>query len=337
LEHSNSNNQHESLKVGLDYFLYSCFEFETTCRALPHKILGDTRWPYSLEISEGIPTDHVAEREFETLLEELTDWYNEKFPMLPQNIQLDLALLPEVVPAVVMIATDVSLVARAKNLESQLIYDKTLESNGPIWDKLDHLMKTKFPSFAKFILRYLQWVFGVERIIEVDFASRPPVGRFIRDIRRQQSSLNRSAAAAPSSEGQKSERGAPKTGSRPSSRGSSYSERRGGGKSSYDRGDRHSGGRSDDSSRNRFKKEKDPQLEAEAAQSVKDAIEKLNADANLTEVRLDPANSYYRRLQHKQIKEFGFTSSSTGEGADRAVVVMRDDGSSGAGGEGEND
>jgi predicted RNA-binding protein Jag len=57
---------------------------------------------------------------------------------------------------------------------------------------------------------------------------------------------------------------------------------------------------------------------------VDQALERLRTDTSCNEVRLDPSNSFFRRLQHKKAVSEGFFSFSTGEGMARAVVVTRD-------------
>ena len=49
----------------------------------------------------------------------------------------------------------------------------------------------------------------------------------------------------------------------------------------------------------------------------------LDADPNLSEFTLPPANSFYRRLQHEEVKKIGYHSRSDGEGQQRSVVMLR--------------
>ena len=56
---------------------------------------------------------------------------------------------------------------------------------------------------------------------------------------------------------------------------------------------------------------------------VNNAVKKLKENNDLSEIKLKPANSFYRRLQHKHAISQGFESISSGEGNDRSVVVMR--------------
>ncbi len=59
-------------------------------------------------------------------------------------------------------------------------------------------------------------------------------------------------------------------------------------------------------------------------EAVNQAITRLRSESELSEVRLDPSNSFFRRLQHKKAVSEGFYSFSTGEGNGRSVVVTRD-------------
>jgi hypothetical protein len=57
---------------------------------------------------------------------------------------------------------------------------------------------------------------------------------------------------------------------------------------------------------------------------VSQAVERLRTEPEVNEIRLDPSNSFFRRLQHKKAVSEGFFSFSTGEGLTRAVVVTRE-------------
>ena len=126
-------SQSESTKVGLDYFLYSCFEYETTIRSLPKKILGETRWPMALTLSEDLDSADVHNRSFLELVGEIIQWYSVKFPYIKSSSGIDLAILPEIVPAMVMMASDFSLAAKSKKLEHEILFDKEKSDNGELW------------------------------------------------------------------------------------------------------------------------------------------------------------------------------------------------------------
>ena len=64
--------------------------------------------------------------------------------------------------------------------------------------------------------------------------------------------------------------------------------------------------------------------ERAAMEAVHAAVEKLRSETGVQEIRLDPSNSFFRRLQHKKAVSEGFFSFSTGEGLTRAVVVTRE-------------
>ena len=309
--------QSESTKVGLDYFLYSCFEFETTIRSLPKKILGETRWPKALELSEDVDSAQVGDRSFGELVGEILQWYAVKFPYLKSSTSIDLSILPEIVPAMVMMASDFSLAAKAKKVEQDLLFDKTRSDNGELWDNINRAINGEFPSLARYIQRYLQWAFALERTVEIDLGSRPPVGKYASLCRHSHSSKPRESdnrGSNPDSNGNERHNSNQSFEKRPQSGGR--------GRPSSGRGN---GNSFNDSNANKFSKrrDKDPQIEKEALREVTIALTKLKEDDQIDEYKLPPINSYYRRIQHKKIVDAGFFSLSTGEGSERAVVVKR--------------
>ena len=305
------NSQSESTKVGLDYFLYSCFEFETTSRSLPKKILGDTRWPLAFELSEDLTSSSVANLSFTDLLGQIMQWYAVKFPYIKSSTTIDLAILPEIVPAMVMIASDVSLAAKSKQIQQDLLFDKTKSDNGSVWENLNSALNAEFPSLFRYIQRYLQWAFAIERAVEIDLGSRPPVGKYASLCRHGKSREPENRGPSHEVNGNDRNRSKPSMERKPQQ----------GGGSGRPFGRSNSNG--DGNSKFAKRRDKDPQIEKEALKEVTVAINRLKEDSQINEYKLPPINSYYRRIQHKNIIDAGFFSLSTGEGSERSVVVLR--------------
>ena len=313
-------SQSESTKVGLDYFLYSCFEYETTIRSLPKKILGETRWPMALTLSEDLDSADVHNRSFLELVGEIIQWYSVKFPYIKSSSGIDLAILPEIVPAMVMMASDFSLAAKSKKLEHEILFDKEKSDNGELWESINKAIVAEFPNKARFIQRYLQWAFAIERVVEIDLGSRPPVGKYA-SLCRHSGRSRESGNRAPSQDNNGNERHNYNQSSenRPSRHGGGG----GRGKEPYGRGNNNGPFRDGNSKFSKQRRDKDPQIEKEALREVQVALDKLSDDDQVNEIKLPPMNSYYRRIQHKKIVDAGFYSLSRGEGPERAVVVMR--------------
>ena len=60
------------------------------------------------------------------------------------------------------------------------------------------------------------------------------------------------------------------------------------------------------------------------ASEIEEAAVLMREDGLTQGVTLKPANSYYRRLQHKMVSNLGFTSISVGDGRESlAVKIVR--------------
>ena len=296
--------------VGIDYFLYSCFEFESTCKALPRTIVGDDRWPVMLGLLEG-ERGEFDDLTISELAEKMADWYAEKFPYLTAANPVNFRTLAEVVPATVMMAKDLDMIIKEKTGSSIPTFKTANKSD--VWQLIEKTLEKKLTKHAYFFSRYLKWVHAQEEENTIEIGNRPPVGRF-----------------APS-RGRSTPQG---RGGGRSGNSKSYGNRQHFGNSSQ--GGNQKNNRNEKRGRSEFRHKKDSQddkfhrdrkrdarLEQESIKQVIRAVQILNQQPDLGEYRLPPANSYYRRLQHKQVKEEGLFSSSAGEGQERAVVITR--------------
>jgi hypothetical protein len=333
-------------EVALDYFLFSCFEFENLCKAVPSKLRDENRWlvNYPMEATPEDPTTLTDMQPLRERFSEITSWYRNKFPKLGRGFDIDYENLSEIIPAVVMMTIDLDEVAKAMSGAPIPLVDRASEDPGPIWHLIRNVIDRGFPEHADYILNYFEWKKAQVTEEVIVPGSRPPVGRnspFFRPGRTD----------GPGSRGRGGPRrsgggpGGPSSSRPPRSQSSSrpprrdHDDQRGprhaahGNHGNHDnhgnhgdrppgrgRGDRPQGSHRPGGAR----KERDPKLEGDSLREVQVAVEGLNTDTTLTQFRLPPANSYYRRLQHEQIRKEGLYSISDGEGTDRAVIILRD-------------
>jgi hypothetical protein len=316
---SNQTSQAGALKI--DYFLYSCFEFEQTCKAFPNRGLSEQRWPMAIAMitqSDEHQADISEDSVFEWLSAALR-WYSEEFPELKTEDEIKMENIAAISNAAVFFALDLKIIA-SKSLEGQ---EALANETSRLWDELRRIVANEAPAFASPILAYLRWSFIKieEKIWEP--GERPPVGRYTPGARR--------SAGRPQGGFGGLRRGGPA--GRPGDRDRGP-RRESGDRDKTTRGgsrDRDGGPRGGNRDRSRTRTDgrhrgagSHADQEAAAVETVKTAIDKLRADTSLAEVRLDPSNSFFRRLQHKKAVADGFFSYSTGEGANRSVVVTRD-------------
>jgi hypothetical protein len=305
-----------SEKITLDYFLYSCFEHENTSRSWPIHV--DSRWPDAVACSKHQPSETIGSHDFAGLCRTMITWYQTKYPALASSEPLNMENLADIVPPFMSLIQDLDIVVKTKTDD----YLPTYEAGAadPIWQTVNAIFTEHLPTYAPLFLRYLHWSHAPQpEEIEFEPGSRPPVGRFAPGFRRP----------SPGAEGGRGPSHRPGLASRPQGNQRRDSQRGGRSGNSQDRPSQPqksaarpkntttaSDGRQDAGPDKK-------RLERESLREVLVAIQKLNEDLGLSEYRLRPANSFYRRLQHQQVKEEGLHSMSAGEGNDRAVVVLR--------------
>lgn len=318
--------------VPLDLFLYSCLEYERLLNHNPEHQSHTIQWPR--------PSD-FAQMPLTGLLAQLSAWYRDHHPAMAGRKPLDHEQLNDVVVPTVAFTRDVAALYRDRVGEDLPEYDKSV-GNNKFWDDLIDAIQQAFPAYAIPITRFVQWAHAVEPVEDFEPGSRPPVGRYApRMPRRDDSRPNRDGGGRGPRSGDRGPRGGdrgPRSGDRGPRGGAQGAPRGGhggGDQQSRDRSERspHRGPRFDRGEhpqrggdrrpRRSRDDEANPKLEAAALAEVEQAIAQLKADANLDEVTLKPANSFYRRIQHQKIVDLGFHSFSVGEGPDRAVKVAR--------------
>lgn len=301
-------NDRKPKSVKLDYFLYSCFEFEQTCRSTPARSVGAERWPAVVDFIEGKTENFTQFGDLEKQIDQALAWYVEKFPALVEEKRLDLANLSGIIPGIVFFALDIRTLCRISSEIDELVYDEALTIN-PAWDMLEKLVNQRCGDLKHFLLSYLRWTFAQKKETHWEIGSRPPIGKY---------APRRSAVR-----GNQKERGGRFSsgggnGNRQNNRRSPHPNSGGGGQRRGGGGGPQGNHRSSSPQRGRTQ-----QKESQALAIVEDAVKELKSNPDLNEIQLPPANSFYRRLQHKHVMTLGFYSQSAGEGQDRAVVICR--------------
>lgn len=305
-----------SLKI--DYFLYSCFEFEQTCKAFPGKAIGPQRWPETIQFIEDQRSDF---EDLGTLQDQLTaalKWYTIEFPALVTDRKIEMDNIGALATAAVYFCLDLRILA---GKDSNALESLATDDNA-LWAEIDRIIQENAPNFAHYLNAYLRWVYVKVEEKYWEAGSRPPVGRYTPGARR-----GRPYGSGPSNYGPR--RGGPG--------GKASGDRdRGPRRDNNDRGAPRNGGRDRDnrnrrpqatagnSNANAAGRNSHADQEQAALESVKQAIERLRAETSVTEIKLDPSNSFFRRLQHKKAVSEGFYSFSTGEGSGRSVVITRE-------------
>lgn len=298
--------------ISLDYFLYSCFEFEKLNRSLPEHARNKGRWPVCVTL------DHADAHLFSTkslneLVYGILKHYTDEFPKMNPRDELSLETLGDVSAICVFLLKDLKVIAKEKLGVDELPMIKADAPLDDTWQIVQKELKAMFPKFYEYMWQYVQWAYAVVEEDLDENASRPPLGRFSPFHHRR-----------PSGSFERRDRPGAQRGPKKGGRG----DHRGG-----ERGRDH-GGRKEfkkdfkkdfksDQRRRPESKPVDKEAETACMAAVAEAVRTLQTNPSLGEVRLPPANSFFRHMQHNLIKEEGFDSHSVGEGSERTVVVTR--------------
>jgi len=278
--------------------------------------MGPQRWPEVLTYLEG---QRESFREFGDLKSQLKAslaWYKEQFPSLTTDRRIEMENISAIAAATVFFCLDLRILSQCDSPNTVEALSAS-DQNG-VWEDIDSVVDHYLPNFASYIKAYLRWVFVKKEDQVWEIGSRPPVGRYGPGAARR---MGRSGGGFDS-------RG-PSGNRRPSqgrSGGPQGGRRDQGGLGERgDRGGRDGGDRPGQRQRPQAPgKLHHAEQERLALEAVRVAVDRLRTEPSLSEVRLDPSNSFFRRLQHKKAVSEGFYSFSTGEGMERAVVVTRD-------------
>lgn len=325
--------------ANLDFFLYSCMESERTLASYSDERQKELRYSgvAGFQRGENVP-DAIAEQELDALIDGAFDFHKAECPEIGDDDPVYLKDLHILSPQVVYLLKDVQAAIEAKTGGRVPSY-KSDGDQEEVWQQIDRRIEDTFGTYKKeFVKDYFHWSFSDWEEEKVELGDRPPVGRYMPYAFRRNMRDSRGGDRG----GRGGDRGRPGRGGDRGGRGGDRDRGRGGrsmsngrdrddrGGRGRDRGDRNGGrgrgGDRDRGGRNGGRDRDGGHSKAEidqCTQQVQEAVDQLKANGNLDQVQLPPTNSYFRRLQHKQIKEHGFESASTGEGNGRAVVLKR--------------
>ena len=316
-------------EVSLDYFLYSCFEAEKLKKnqAVKHSAVIETL------LEEG---QEVGLDEFYDGLLDTVSFYKAQYPDFGADGVITMTTLNSIVPPFVDLNRDIRVLVDSftKNTEVNFLRDQL--SLSPMWQTVERVISSTFPRNHDIFLKFLFWSFAEKGPEEDEVGQRPPIGRFSPFASRaprfgdrsgppgkRRDGGNRFGGGGDRDRGPKDRPGRDR-GERPPR--ADFDANRGGDRPRRDRNE----GRKDRGDRGRHEgngprapRERDPRVEEESIAVVVKAASQLRENPSMAEFKLPPANSYYRLLQHQQVKKEGFYSRSEGEGQERGLVIMR--------------
>lgn len=330
-------NQHA--EIPNDYFLYSCLEHirtETTKGRLPIEHGSPVLAAVRSENSEADPKD------FAGLTSDSLTWYLANFPELFADGPMYFEHLMEFVDPLTRMVDE--YVAIVEFCFGQKPAPLDTEEGKKHWQPFLRMFASKVTQRMGYVESYLDWFFGESKPEEIDLKSMPPVGRFapppgtkflpdgkvkmpprVSNYDRSQALLGNPRRPPPF--GRTQNRGRP-GGDRPG--GGGDRPRGGGGDRPFPRNDKdRSEGRGprrpmDQAPRGGSKERgHNPAEEAAAMDNVREAVSRMQANPELEFVLLNPTNSFFRRMQHKEVGDAGLYSKSVGEGKERALKLIR--------------
>lgn len=280
--------------ISVDYFFFNCLEEEKTMRALGLETIGKSH-PQLTEILEEA-------NDIKEIMTILVSWYKEEYPQLSASKNLDIQAFAVLVQEFNSLKLDIESVFN-KLTGKTPPRNSEAEEEKEIWSHIDQLLLASFPSYCDLMIKYFDWSYKKHNSQARDLKSVPPVGQYMFLLKREfgNSSFWGKRPSPFSNSSQRSGNYGRSTGSRYGNQ-NNYNER---------------------SRPNKFNKdrhEKKPS-EQEAMKEVVDAIKRLEADPSLSEITLKAQNSFLRRLQHKKVADLNFSSSSVGEGNNRAIKI----------------
>ncbi len=285
--------------------------------------MAPQRWPEMLTFLDGNRDNFKEYGNFQDQLKTSADWYLEQFPVLSTDRRLEMENISALAAATVFFCLDLKLLAAADS-PNTLDALSASDHNG-VWELIDQVVETKFANFSHYIKAYLRWVFVKKEEQVWEVGGRPPVGRYSPGAQRR---LARGGSDTRPTGGGGNRR--PPSGGGQGQRGGGPNGNRRDAGPRNDRQDRdgprppREGGGDRGARKLAPQKTGHAELERIALEAVRTAVDKMRDEPHLAEVRLDPSNSFFRRLQHKKAVSEGFFSYSTGEGQQRAVVVTRE-------------
>ncbi len=274
------------MSISNDKFLFQCLEYEKGC-VKNNKPVFDQRFE----------PGQANLRDAESTLDRLVTHYKKQLHLdIEKNFELTEENSDEVIPAVVGMVYD--LKELSDKLDENINPDDYTDESSS-WCILDSLVGKHLSPFRSQLMNYLKWCFVQAKTDQKPSsnANRPP-----------------RAPRGPRAPGQsRDHRGNGGGGGRFGNR-EQRNPRDGGGR----------GGRFGKGGPRKIRSH-NPEVEERAITNAKESIELMKTDTSMAELRLEPANSYHRRLQHQLITQDDLFSYSEGEGKERSVVITRDE------------
>lgn len=335
-------------EISKDYFIYHAFQYEFCLKA-------DNRKQFVV-VKEWLEHEHAFghtfgkesaqqqkdnKDDFPTALRKMCAWYGESYPAFRDTQPLTFARCYFYLPVALSFVHEAHALWKKLHSTPPPAYD----TQHDFWRELLAVVQDKCPQ-ALLLVAWLHWRYG-ERQAPVIAAENLPPNPFVErrtfgmrrgNERRERGTRRESSTRRAGADRKAGVRGTERM---PRQGAHSRTERRGepaGEKRTRQRGVQTaaSASRRDDRARERAGNRRPPRRERNDSRAVAELTDAMtseirNAVALLQDndghsgVTLKPANSYYRRLQHKMVANMGFTSISVGDDREsRAVKIVRD-------------
>ena len=314
--------------ISRDYFIYQAFHYEFCLQAKNSKKFVIVKsW---LELENG--KESAAQQntaDFTTSLRTMCDWYKENYAAFNDPQPLTFARLYFYLPVTLSFVHEACQLWEKLHDSAPPVYD----AQHAFWRELLTVVQEKCQHY-QLLSAWLQWRYGERHAPSIAAENLPPnpfVERRTFGARRGNERREGRGRDAPTREGGarrgfsgNRREGAERRDNRRDAPRRNTATRR------DDRGRGRSPGREGASRRSPRQERRDEQqvmatLTAAMTSEIEAAVALMQDDNGHPGVTLKPANSYYRRLQHKMVANMGFTSISVGdERENRAVKIVRD-------------
>ena len=303
-------------EISQDYFIYHAFQYEFCLKAENRKQF--------VVVDAWLEKQNHDLADFPAALRTMCAWYEKNCPAFRDTQPLTFARCYFYLPAAISFVHEACALWEKLHSTSPPAYD----TQHDFWRELLAVVQDKC-QHQQLLMAWLHWRYG-ERQAPVIAAENLPPNPFVerRTFGARRGSERRDGRSREGA-GERRERGARREGGEPrtGARGTERMPRRGAASRRNDRprdrsraaGNRRAAGR----------ERSDSRIVAELTEAmtseIEQAIEVMQGDDGHPGVTLKPANSYYRRLQHKMVANLGFSSISVGNDREsRAVKIVRD-------------
>ena len=345
--------QRYNQEVSKDYFIYHAFQYEFCLKAKNRKqFVVVNAW---LERASGKEATQQRDdvEDFPTALHTMCAWYGENYPAFRDTQPLTFACCYFYLPVALSFVHEAHTLWEKLHSTPPPVYD----TRHDFWRALLAVVQDKC-QHQHLLLAWLHWRYGERQAPTISAANLPPnpfVERRTFGMRRgnerrpfgARRSDERGREGAGTGRGTRRDGGAwredtratrePRSGTRGTESGLRRGEstHQGARKQPRDsevgearqrdnRGREHAGNQRQPR-RESIDSHAVSELTDALSSEIKQAVAIMQGDGGHPGVTLQPANSFYRRLQHKMVADLGFTSISVGDDREsRAVKIVRD-------------